>query len=125
MRLAVLIVGLGFPLLAFAAQPLIESGPDLASVTPQMGSVETHLIFFADDSFSVEVGERGYDCYRIYGWGVRTPYVLDVGGGTCGLSGGSSDPRCWVDGWAATCPSTVCHFLATCEPCTAYGCTPP
>ncbi len=118
-----LIAGLAIAFAAHGSELPRDSGS--ASITPMMGSVETHWVYFSDDTFSVEVGERGYDCHRTFAWGVRTDYVLNLGGGACDASGGSADPRCYVDGFETTCPSILCHYLWTCEPCTSYGCPRP
>jgi hypothetical protein len=94
-----------------------------ALITPMMGSVETHWVYFSDDTFEEVLGERGYNCYRTFSWGIRTNYVLDLGGGACDESGGgTSGSRCYVDGFETTCPATSCYFLGTCEPCTPWGC---
>ncbi len=120
MKRFVLIVGLAMACAAYGSE--LPSASGSALITPMMGSVETHWVYFSNDTFEVMVGERGYDCYRTFSWGVRTNYVLDLGGGACDGSGGSSEPRCYVDGFPTTCPQTSCYFLGTCEPCTPWGC---
>jgi hypothetical protein len=90
-----------------------------------MGYLETHWAYFSDATFEVTVGERGYNCFQVFGWGTRTNYVLDLGGAVCGGSGGSPDPMCYVNGSVTSCPPILCHFLSTCEPCAQYGCLVP
>lgn len=120
MRLLGLIAGLVMAVGAYGSELPQESGS--IAITPMMGSVETHWVYFSDATFSVVVGERGYDCYSTFAWGVRTNYVVDMGGGACDGSGGASGPRCYVDGFESTCPPILCNFLESCEPCTAFGC---
>lgn len=41
------------------------------------GGIESGTIFYSDDTYTVEVGERGFNCLgRFYRWGTVSPYYV-------------------------------------------------
>lgn len=65
--------------LALLAGAVSFTAPAEAISAGGEGTLADSTIFYSDDSYTVEVGERGFNCLgRFYRWGTTSPYYVHV-----------------------------------------------